>query len=93
LRSRRINLKILTVHARAYQEALSRTAIVLPFDVKAATHYARLRCDRSIHAADAIQLARAGAAGVDLFIANDERLQTKRVDGIQFVTWLKAAPL
>jgi len=78
---------------KGYEEALSRTAILLPFDVKAAPHYARLRCDRGIRAPDAIQLACAGAAGVDLFITNDERLRSKRVDGIQFLTSLKAAPL
>lgn len=78
---------------RSYEDALSRTAILIPFDVKSASHYARLRCDRGIRAPDAIQLACAGAAGVDLFITNDERLQSKRVDGIQFLTSLKAAPL
>lgn len=78
---------------KSYEGALSRTAVLIPFDVKAATHYARLRCDRSIRAPDAIQLACAGAARVDLFITNDERLQSKRVDGIQFLTSLKTAPL
>jgi len=77
----------------SYQDALARTAILIPFDVRAAVHYARLRCDRSLRAPDAIQLACAGAAHVDLFITNDERLQSRRVDGVQFVTSLKAAPL
>lgn len=78
---------------KSYEDALARTAILIPFDVKAAVQYARLRCDRSLRAPDAIQLACAGAARVDLFITNDERLQSKRVDGIQFLTSLKAAPL
>jgi predicted nucleic acid-binding protein len=76
-----------------YEQALVNWAILLPFDVKAAGHYARLRCDRSIRAPDAIQLACAGAARVDLFITNDERLQSKRVDGIHFLTSLRGAPL
>ncbi|MGB7727568.1 MAG: PIN domain-containing protein [Candidatus Acidiferrum sp.] len=78
---------------KRYEEALVNSAILLPFDLRAATHYARLRCDRSIRAPDAIQLACAGAAGVDLFITNDDRLLTKRVDGIQFLTSLRGAPL
>jgi hypothetical protein len=79
--------------SNSYQDALARTAILIPFDVRAAIHYARLRCDRSLRAPDAIQLACAGSAHVDLFITNDERLQSKSVDGVQFVTSLKAAPL
>jgi len=78
---------------KRYEDALVNGAVLLPFGVKAAVHYARLRCDRSIRAPDAIQLACAGAAGVDLFITNDERLQSKRVEGIQFMTSLRGAPL
>jgi predicted nucleic acid-binding protein len=78
---------------KAYEEALMRTAILIPFDVSSANQYARLRCDRSLRPPDAIQLACAGAAGVDLFITNDERLKSMRVDGIQFLTSLKASPL
>ena len=78
---------------KSYEDALARSAVLIPFDAKAAVHYARLRCDRSLRAPDAIQLACASAARVDLFITNDERLQSKRVDGVQFLTSLKAAPL
>jgi len=78
---------------KSYEDALQMTAVLVPFDPKAAIHYARLRGDRSIRAPDAIQLACAAAARVDLFITNDERLQSKRMDGIQFVTSLKTAPL
>lgn len=78
---------------RRYEEALAKSAILLPFDVKAATQYAQLRCDRILKPPDAIQLACASAARVDLFITNDERLVKKRVEGIQFVTSLQAAPL
>ena len=76
-----------------YEQALTNWTILLPFDAKAAARYARLRCDRSLKPPDAVQLACAAAARVDLFITNDERLQSKRVDGIQFLTSLRAAPL
>jgi uncharacterized protein len=78
---------------KRYEEALANSAILIPFDIKAASLYSRLRSNRSVRAPDAIQLACAGAARVDLFITNDERLPSVRVDGIQFLTSLKAAPL
>jgi uncharacterized protein len=76
-----------------YERALSNSAVLIPFDLKAATHYGRLRCDRSIRPPDAIQLACAGCARVDLFITNDERLKSKRVEGVQFLTSLRSAPI
>jgi predicted nucleic acid-binding protein len=78
--------------ARKYQETITTTAVMLPFDVKAARIYAALRSDRSLRAPDAIQLACAAAAGVDLFITNDARLQSKHVEGIQFIVSLDRAP-
>jgi predicted nucleic acid-binding protein len=59
----------------------------------AAAAYARIRRDRGIRPPDAIQLACAAAAGVDLFITNDERLSRKIVPGVGFVTSLARAPL
>lgn len=79
--------------ARKYEETVTATALMIPFDVKAARVYAELRSDRSLRAPDAIQLACAGAAGVDLFITNDARLQSRRVEGIQFIVSLDRAPL
>jgi predicted nucleic acid-binding protein len=76
-----------------YEQALSASAVMLPFDAKAAIQYARLRCDRSIRPADAIQLACASVARVDLFITNDERLHAKQVEGIQFVVSIEGVPL
>ena len=58
---------------------------VLTFDSKSADHYARIRADKSISRADAMQLACAAAAGVDLFLTNDHRLHRKIIPGIQFV--------
>ena len=79
--------------AAQFEEAITTTSLMMAFDVRAAKIYAALRCDRSLRAPDAIQLACAAAAGVDLFITNDERLSTKRVDGVQFITSLGRAPL
>ncbi len=78
---------------RKYEAAITATSLVLPFDTKAARIYAALRSDRSLRAPDAIQLASAAAAGVDLFITNDARLQAKHVEGIQFIVPLDRAPL
>ena len=76
-----------------YENALSTTSLLVPFDVKAAKIYASLRRDRSLRAPDAIQLACAGGAGTDLFITNDARLQGKHVPGIQFIVSLDQAPI
>ena len=70
---------------RRYEQALSSGATVLPFDTDAAPHYAEIRQDRSIRPPDAIQLACAAAAEMDLFITNDDRLTRKSVRGIQFI--------
>jgi len=78
--------------ARKYQEAITTTSVMIPLDVKAARIYAALRSDHSLRAPDAIQLACAAAVGVDLFITNDARLQSKQVQGIQFIVSLDRAP-
>jgi predicted nucleic acid-binding protein len=78
---------------RKYEEAITRVALLLPFDLKAARLYASIRRDRSLHAPDAVQLACAAGAGTDLFITNDRRLQRKQVDGIQFIVSLDEAPI
>lgn len=66
---------------------------VSPFDMDAAEAYAGIRRDRSIHPADAIQLACAAASEIDLFITNDSRLSKKNVPGIKFISGLREAPL
>ncbi|HEV7676826.1 MAG TPA: PIN domain-containing protein [Candidatus Angelobacter sp.] len=76
-----------------YEDALKRSALLVPFDVKAAKTYGSLRSDRSLRAPDAIQLACAASAGVDLFVTNDVRLQGKHVAGIQFIVPLDRAPI
>jgi predicted nucleic acid-binding protein len=76
-----------------YEAALAASALLIPFTAAAARVYAKLRQDRSIRPPDAIQLACAAAVGVDLFVTNDARLQTVRVDGIQFIVPLERVPL
>ncbi|MGB2899981.1 MAG: PIN domain-containing protein [Candidatus Acidiferrum sp.] len=76
-----------------YQKLLTTAAAVLPFEEKAAVVYARLRGDRSLRPPDAMQLACAASAGVDLFITNDARLHSKQIPGIQFIVPLDRVPI
>jgi predicted nucleic acid-binding protein len=78
---------------RRYEDMLAKAAMVLPFDGQAARRYAAIRNNRSVKAPDAIQLACASEAGVDLFVTNDRRLQGKRVEGIQFIVALDQVPI
>ena len=75
----------------SYETLLRSGAELIDFDGEAARHYALIRTDRAIRPPDAIQLACAAAAGIDLFITNDERLSSKVVTGVQFVTSLERA--
>ena len=79
------------VFARRYEAALLQGAVVIPFDVDAARLYAGIRNDQTIRPPDAIQLACAAQARVDLFITNDDRLSTKSIPRIHFVTSLQRA--
>ena len=78
---------------RKYEHAISTAATMISFDVKAAKVYAALRTERSLKAPDAIQLACAASANVDLFVTNDERLQGKQVAGIQFIVPVGRVPI
>jgi predicted nucleic acid-binding protein len=79
------------VLARRYESALLQGAIIIPFDVEPARLYASIRKDRTIRPPDAIQLACAAHARIDLFITNDERLSMKSIPRIQFVSSLQRA--
>ena len=74
-----------------YERALADTVQLVPFDRDAARRYADIRQDRAIRAPDALQLACAAAARVDLFITNDDRLSRSTVPGIQFIVSLERA--
>ena len=78
---------------RRYEQAITAAATVLPFDRNAAVAFARIRHDRSIAPPDAIQLACASVAGVDMFITNDHRLSRKVVPGVHFIQPLENAAL
>jgi uncharacterized protein len=72
--------------SRRYKELLARPLVhTIPFTEETAEHFARIRADRSIAAADAIQLACAAQARVDLFLTNDRRLARKTIPGIHFI--------
>ena len=71
--------------ARRYEQSIAAAATVLPFDRAAAAAFAGIRRDRSITPPDAIQLACASVAGVDMFITNDLRLGRQVVPGIHFI--------
>ncbi len=79
--------------ARRYEQAVAAGAVVVPFDRTAASAFAAVRRDRTIRPPDAIQLACASAAGVDLFVTNDRRLSRKVVPGVHFIQSLEAAAL
>ena len=66
---------------------------VVPFDQTAGEAYARIRMDRGIRPPDAIQLACAATAEVDLLITSDDRLSRTHVPGVHFVTDLVKAPI
>ena len=70
---------------RRYEQSIAAAATVLPFNSAAAAVFAGIRRDRSITLPDAIQLACASVAGVDMFITNDRRLSRQVVPGIHFI--------
>ena len=74
-----------------YEQTLPRAATILPFSAEAAPHFARIRAARSVRPPDAIQLACAAAAEIDLFITNDDRLSRVVVPGIHFISSLERA--
>jgi predicted nucleic acid-binding protein len=75
-----------------YERALTAGATLLPFDRAAARQYATIRAsDKSIKPLDAIQLACAAEANIDLFITNDDRLSRKAIAGVRFISSLERA--
>lgn len=77
--------------ASRYETAMTRAATILPFDASAARHYATLRADRSLSPPDLTQLSCAAAAGIDMFITNDDRLSGKVIPGVKFISSLSRA--
>ncbi len=81
-----VNLMEIPEFGEKYRELLRPPYVqIIDFDTRAAEHYGRIRTDRSIPRIDAMHLACAAAAKVDLFLTNDLRLKRKIIPGIQFV--------
>jgi predicted nucleic acid-binding protein len=61
---------------------------LLPFTSATADGYARIRARNRVAPADAIHLATASVAGVDLFLTNDRRLHGLVIPGVDFIAGL-----
>jgi predicted nucleic acid-binding protein len=66
---------------------------VIPFDVAAAKRFAEIRAGGRVSPADAIHLACAAKAGIDLFITNDSAVRKLNVPGINFIDGLQTSVL
>ena len=58
---------------------------LLPFTSETAERYAQIRADHRVSPADAIHLATAAHARVDLFLTNDRTLAGGVITGIHFI--------
>jgi predicted nucleic acid-binding protein len=75
--------------ARKIQEFFESGAVlVFPFDVRTAGRYAEIRAHHNVSPADAIHLATASLAGVDLYLTNDKGIKKLLIPGIQFIAGL-----
>ena len=61
---------------------------LLPYPAEAARTFAKLRALDGVQAVDALHLATAAYAGIDLFLTNDRRLHKLQIPGIQFIASL-----
>lgn len=59
---------------------------IIPFTMRTAENYAKIRATQRVLPADAVHLASASELEVDLFMTNDRKLQGLHVDGIKFIT-------
>ena len=66
----------------------SSAITLLPYPSRAVRIFAGLRAQQGIKSLDALHLATAAAAGIDLFLTNDHRLQKVAVHGISFIAAL-----
>ena len=77
-----------TVAERIREAFASSFVEILPFTLASAELYAQIRATQGVSPADAIHLACAAQAGIDLFITNDAALAGKVIPGIQFIVGL-----
>jgi predicted nucleic acid-binding protein len=61
---------------------------LLPFTAGTVDRYARIRAAHGVSPADAIHLASAAEAGVQLFMTNDRKLTRLNIDQIDFIAGL-----
>jgi len=74
------------IKAAAIRETLNEMGFqFLPFDAGAVRPFSRLRGREKLKIADAIHLACAASAGIDLFLTGDKQLVKLDVPGIQFI--------
>jgi predicted nucleic acid-binding protein len=66
---------------------------LLPFDLNTADRYATVRAKNKVSPADAIHLATAAQAGVDVYFTNDGSLKKLVVSGIDFIAGLDGSIL
>jgi|SRR5579862_3664843 len=64
-----------------------RTSVpdLVPFTEETANRYGQIRATNRVTPPDAIHLASAASAGVDLFLTNDRRLRGLVIPGIHFI--------
>lgn len=62
---------------------------VLRFTLETGNVYSQIRAQSNVLPADAIHLATAAEAAVDLLLTNDRKLQKLRIPGIHFVSGLE----
>ena len=62
---------------------------VVDFTIETADRYGQIRSGLGLPPADAVHMASAAQAGIDLFLTNDKRLAGKFVPGIHFVASLE----
>jgi predicted nucleic acid-binding protein len=61
---------------------------ILPYPTEAARIFAKLRASEGVKSIDALHLASAAHAGVDLFLTHDRRLNKLAIPGIRFIASL-----
>jgi len=66
----------------------SEEIVLIPFTIRTAEVYAKIRAANSVLPADAIHLASAAEAQADLFLTNDKKLQRLNIPGIKFIAGL-----
>jgi len=80
--------------AAAVQETLEEIGFqFLPFDLGSMRPFGYLRGREKLKVADAIHLACAASAGIDLFLTGDDRITKLDLPGIQFIVDFNAGIL